>query len=53
MKRREETAIMLAALTAAGVQESASVRAAIEYGLKLIRMKKFEERTNRNRKENT
>lgn len=53
MKRREETAIMLAALTAAGVQESASVRAAIEYGLKLIRMKKFEERANCNRKENT
>lgn len=52
MKRREETAIMLAALSAAGVQGTQEVKSAVEYGLKLIRMKKFEERRNFRRKEN-
>lgn len=52
MRRKEETAIMLAALSAAGIQGTQEVKAAVEYGLKLIRMKKFEERRNFRRKEN-
>lgn len=52
MRRKEETAIMLAALAAAGIQGTGEVKAAVEYGLKLIRMKKFEERRNFRRKEN-
>lgn len=44
MKRREEVAIMLAALSAAGIVENESVRCAVDCGLKMIRVKKFAER---------
>lgn len=43
MKRREEVAIMLAALSAAGIVENESVRCAVDCGLKMIRVKKFAE----------
>lgn len=45
MKRKEETAIILSALATAGVPESNQVKSAVDYGLKLIRIRKFEERT--------
>ena len=44
MKRKEETAIILSALATAGVPESNQVKSAVDYGLKLIRIRKFEER---------
>lgn len=44
MKRREEVAIMLAALSAAGIAENEYVRCAVDCGLKMIRVKKFAER---------
>lgn len=50
MKRKEETAIILAELAAAGVLGSDQVKAAINYGLKLIRIKKFEEREQQKRR---
>lgn len=44
MKRREEVAIMLSALSAVGIVENESIRCAVDCGLKMIRVKKFEER---------
>lgn len=44
MKRREEVAIMLSALSAAGITENEYVRCAVACGLKMIRVKKFAER---------
>lgn len=44
MKRREEVAIMLSALSAVGIVENESVRCAVDCGLKMIRVKKFAER---------
>lgn len=35
---------MLSALAAAGIYDSPSIRAAVENGLKLIRIRKYEER---------
>ena len=44
MKRREEVAIMLSALSAVGIVENEAVRCAVDCGLKMIRVKKFAER---------
>lgn len=50
MKRREEVAIMLSALSAAGITENEYVRCAVDCGLKMIRVKKFAERHDRDTK---
>lgn len=50
MKRREEVAIMLSALSAVGIVENESVRCAVDCGLKMIRAKKFAERHDRDTK---
>jgi hypothetical protein len=51
MKRGEEVAIMLSALSAAGITQNESVRCAVDCGLKMIRVKKFAERHDRDSKE--
>lgn len=51
MKRREEVAIMLSALSAVGIAENEYVRCAVDCGLKMIRVKKFAERHDRDSKE--
>lgn len=51
MKRREEVSIMLSALSAAGITENESVRCAVDCGLKMIRVKKFAERHDRDNEE--
>lgn len=50
MKRREEVAIMLSALSAVGIVENEAVRRAVDCGLKMIRVKKFAERHDRDTK---
>lgn len=44
MKRKEETQIMLHALSLAGIEPTADVESAVRCGLKLIRAKKFREK---------